>query len=516
MPSRTVQSKTGTRRGGRPGLPKASKSLWIATTRYPRFEPLHGSQAVDVAIIGGGITGLTAALLLKAAGKTVAVIDAHRIAEGVTGYTTAHLTEVIDASFGTLIAHFGEDGARQAVQAARASLDTIAGLVRDRGIRCGFRRVPAFYYTETDDGVQDVRDEIEAARRLGLTATWTPDVPLPFPVKGALRLEEQARFHVRQYLLPLLKAIPGHGCHVFEDSRVVEVEDGEPCRLHAENGTVTARDVVMATHVPLNKFFLQTKLAHYRSYVLACRTKKEVPDGLYWDNEDPYHYIRVQEVNGERLVIVGGEDHKVGQEDDTEARFEALRDYAHERLSVRTIAYRWSAQVAEPVDGLPYLGLNTRSSHVYVGTGYSGTGMTFGTLAAMIASDLILGRENPWTALFDATRVKPLASAKTFVSENVDFPAHLVGDRLKKAQGDSFRAVKRGEGRILEVEGKKRAVFRDAHGAVTVLDPVCTHMGCLVDFNTAEKSWDCPCHGSRFAADGTVINGPAVKDLEPA
>jgi glycine/D-amino acid oxidase-like deaminating enzyme/nitrite reductase/ring-hydroxylating ferredoxin subunit len=516
MPDGVAETKPETRRERRPRLPKASKSLWIASTRYPRFKPLQGALTVDVAVIGGGITGLTAATLLKAAGKTVAVIEAQRVAEGVTGYTTAHLTEVVDASFGTLISHFGEDDARLAVQATRASLETIADMVRDRGIECGFRRVPGYYYTETDDGVADVREEVEAARRLGLDAVYTEDVPLPFPAKAALRLDDQARFHVRQYLLPLLKGIPGRGSYVFEDTRVVDVEDGEPCVVHAETGTVTARDVIMATHVPLNKFFLQTKVAHYRSYVVAGPVEATLPDALFWDNEDPYHYIRVQEAGGERLAIVGGEDHKVGQEDDTEARFAALRDYAYRKLKMRSIAYRWSAQVAEPVDGLAYLGRNTMSSHVYVGTGYSGTGMTFGTLAARIASDLILGRENPWVKLFDATRVKPLAAAKEFLSENVDFPAHLVGDRLKGAQGDSYRDVKPDEGKIVEIEGKKRAVYRDGQGAVHALNPVCTHMGCLVDFNTAEKSWDCPCHGSRFGTDGTILNGPAVKPLEPA
>jgi len=292
------------------------------------------------------------------------------------------------------------------------------------------------------------------------------------------------------------------------------VHDGEPCRLETETGTLTARDVVVATHVPLNKFFIQTKLAHYRSYVLACRVSGAVPEGLFWDDEDPYHYIRAQEAEGETLLIVGGEDHKTGQEDDTEACFRSLLEYARARFDVRSVPYRWSAQVVEPVDGLPFVGRNTLSSHVYVGTGYSGTGMTFGTLAAMISSDLILGRDNPWARLFDATRVKPVAAAKEFVKENVDFPKHLVGDRLKHAEGDSFGDVARGEGKIVEVGGKKVAAYRDASGAVHALDPVCTHLGCLVQFNDAEKSWDCPCHGSRFDSHGKVINGPATRDLE--
>jgi glycine/D-amino acid oxidase-like deaminating enzyme/nitrite reductase/ring-hydroxylating ferredoxin subunit len=471
---------------------------------------------VDVAVVGAGITGLTAATLLKAAGKTVAVLDAQRVAEGVTGYTTAHLTEVIDASFGTLRSHFGEDGGRLALQAARSALERIAGFVRERGIDCDFRRLPGFYYTEDTKRAEDVREEYEAARRLGLRATLTEDVPLPFPVAAAIRFDDQARFHVRRYLLPLLKAIPGEGSHVFEETRVVDVDDGAPCRVETESGTVTAEDVVVATHVPLNKFFIQTKLAHYRSYVLACRVDGPVPDGLFWDDEDPYHYLRAQEADRDTLLIVGGEDHKTGQEDDTEGRFRSLLDYARARFDVRAVPFRWSAQVAEPVDGLAFIGRNTGSSHVYVATGYSGTGMTFGTLAAMISSDLILGRDNPWARLFDATRVKPVAGAKEFVRENVDFPKHLVADRLKKAEGDSYLDVGRGEGKLVEVNGRKVAAYRDGSGVVQALDPVCTHMGCLVQFNDAEKSWDCPCHGSRFDTRGEVINGPAVKPLPPA
>jgi glycine/D-amino acid oxidase-like deaminating enzyme/nitrite reductase/ring-hydroxylating ferredoxin subunit len=502
------------RRARAPKLPAASQSLWIDGTRYPRFPRLAGDLTVDVAVVGGGITGLTAATLLKAAGKTVAVLEAQRIAEGVTGYTTAHLTEVIDASFDTLISHFGEDGARLAVKATRASFDRIAAFVRDGGIECGYRRVPGFYFTEAEDGVEDVRQEYEATQRLGLRTRLTTDLSLPFPVAAAIRFDDQARFHVRQYLLPLLQGIPGGGSHVFEETKVVDVEDGTPCQVKTESGVVTARDVVLATHVPLNKFFLQTKVAHYRSYVLACRIDGEVPDGLFWDNEDPYHYLRLQEAGGEKLLVVGGEDHKTGQEEDTEARFRALLDYAVSRFKVRGVPYRWSAQVVEPVDGLPFLGRNSLSTHVYVGTGYSGTGMTFGTLAAMIASDLILERENAWARLFDATRVKPLAAAKEFVSENLDFPAHLIGDRLKKAEAESLRAVKPGEGKIVERDGHKVAAYRDDKGTVHAVDPVCTHMKCLVEFNSAEKSWDCPCHGSRFTPDGKVINGPAMKDLE--
>ena len=499
----------------RPGLPVESESPWIDTRPYPPRPLLPLPRAVDVVVVGAGITGVTAAVLLKAAGKTVALLEAQRAAEGVTGYTTAHLTELLDCPFTTLLSHFGEEETRRAVHGVRASLDMIAGFVRDRRIDCDYRRVPGFYYTEKDHNAEDLQREFDAARRLGLEVSWTTEVPLPFPVKAALRLENQARFHVRDYLLPLLQSIPGDGSSVFEETRVVDVQDGGPCVVKTEREEIAATDVVVATHVPLNRLFLQTKVAHYRSYALGCRVAASVADALYWDDDDPYHYTRLAQIEGEPLLIVGGEDHKVGQEKDAEGRFEALLDYAHERFGVRQVEYRWSAQVAEPVDGLPFLGRNSLSSHVYVGTGYSGTGMTFGTLAAMIASDLILGRDNPWADVLDATRIKPLAGARKFVAENVDYPAHMVGDRLKAPDERSLEELARGEGSLVKVDGKKRAAFRDESGSVRVLDPVCPHMGCLVAWNAAEKSWDCPCHGSRFDTDGTVLDGPALTGLKP-
>jgi Rieske Fe-S protein len=330
-----------------------------------------------------------------------------------------------------------------------------------------------------------------------------------------LRFANQAQFHPREYLLQLLQAIPGDGSFVFEDTRVVNIEDGEPCVVETERCILRAADVIMATHVPLNRLLLQTKLAHYRSYVLGCQVARSVGNALFWDNEDPYHYVRRAEVEGVPLLVVGGEDHKVGQDDDTEARFESLLKWAHERFGVEDVRYRWSAQVVEPVDGLPYIGRNAGSGHVYVGTGYSGTGLTFGTAAAIITTDMILGRSNAWADLFDATRVKPMAGAKKFVAENVDFPLHLIGDRLKTAEGDAIESVPIGKGMIVTLNGKKRAVYREESGAVHVLDAVCPHLGCLVSFNDAERTWDCPCHGSRFDISGEVIVGPAVSPLKP-
>ena len=498
----------------RSSLPKRSRSLWIATAPGPAYPPLRRDVAVDVAIVGSGITGITAALLLKDAGLKVAVIEAGRVARGVTGHTTAHLTEVIDHPFGKLIATFGLDGARLALQSTRAAIEHIAETVRRRRIACDFKRVPGFSYTESAEGLAALREELEAARTIGLAVEMVDDVPLPFETAGALRFEDQARFHIRRYLLPLAARVAGGGSHVFEDTQAVEVQDGEPCRVVTERGTITAGEVLLATHAPLDNKTIQTKVAQYRSYVVGVRVAGRAPQGLFWDDDDPYHYIRSQKTSAGTVVIIGGEDHKVGQEEDTEGRYEALLAYARERFDVRAVEYRWSAQTLEPVDGLPYIGRDTGAGHVHIATGFSGTGMTFGTVSALVLSDAVLGRPNPWAELYDSSRLKPLHSAGTFLKENVDYPTYLVGDRLKKPHA-SIGDIPRGGGDVVIVDGERVAVSRDGAGVLRAVSAVCTHMGCLVRWNGAEQSWDCPCHGSRFDTDGCLLDGPAARNLEP-
>jgi glycine/D-amino acid oxidase-like deaminating enzyme/nitrite reductase/ring-hydroxylating ferredoxin subunit len=504
-----------TSRRPRAVLPDVSRSLWIASAPGPRYPALRGDLEVDVAVVGAGITGITAARLLTDAGLKVALLDAGRVARGVTGHTTAHLTEVTDASFADLIDRFGVEGARLALAATRAALDHIAATVKRLRIACDFARVPGFQYTETDDGRAPLQEERDAARRLGVAATWTDDVPLPFATAGALRYDGQAQFHVRKYLLPQAARLARGKCRIFEDTLVTGVKDGEPCRVVTERGTVTAREVLLATHAPLDNKTIQTKVAQYRSYVIACRVAGDAPEGLFWDDQDPYHYIRSHPTARGRVVIIGGEDHKVGQEEDTVARYEALADYARERFAVRAIEQRWSAQTLEPLDGLPYIGRDTGAGHVFVATGFSGTGMTFGTVSALLLADLVRGRANPWAELFDAGRLKPAKTVKPFLKENVDFPAYLVRDRLARPSVKTARGVPRGGGAVLVVDGERVAVSRDAKGALCAVSAVCTHMGCLVRWNGAERSWDCPCHGSRFDAGGRVLDGPASRDLEP-
>jgi len=327
--------------------------------------------------------------------------------------------------------------------------------------------------------------------------------------------------HATAYLAALLAEAKAQGVRVYEQTRVIGVHDGRPCRVETDHGTVNARDVFIAANVPVNnRVLLHTKIAAYRSYVVAAhvtevQAEKSIGSGLFWDTDDPYHYTRLQEIAGRTYLIVGGEDHRTGGETGTDACYRHLLEYAQLRFGVSDARWRWSGQIIEPVDGLPYIGLNTASRHVYVATGYAGNGMTFGTLAGMIVSDLILGRSNPYASLYDATRVKPFISAYDYVTENAPFPVHLLKDRLTTFNADRrpVESLRPGEGAVFATDEGKVAICRDHDGVLHSLSPVCTHLGCDVAWNQAEQTWDCPCHGSRFSPEGKVINGPAVNDL---
>jgi len=321
--------------------------------------------------------------------------------------------------------------------------------------------------------------------------------------------------HGLRYLEGLAQAAQAQGARLHEESRVVTIDDGDRCTVHLEHGpTVRAKKVFVATHAPLNRVFLQTKIHAYRSYVLALPLPRSaLADALFWDTADPYHYFSSFAVDGASYLILGGEDHKTGTETDTAPRYETLAAWAKERFGAGEPAFRWSAQVEEPVDGLPYIGRNSVSDNVYVATGFSGNGITFGTVAARIITDLVTGKNNPWADLYSATRIKPLASAAEFTTENVDFPMHFFSDRLRPAEAKEPKDIGPGEGKTMRVNGERLACYRDPQGLLHAVSSVCTHLGCLVKFNGAEKSWDCPCHGSRFGVDGEVLDGPATRPL---
>ena len=493
-------------------------SLWVETTPATDFPALADALNVDVAVIGGGMTGITAAVLLKRAGKTVALLDAKRILRGATGYTTAKVTAGHGLIYTHLQKHFGGDGARTYAAANQAGLEQIARFVAEEQIDCDFERKPNYVYTESEDDRSSVESEAEAARKAGLPASLATDLPLPFPTIAAVRLDDQAQFHPRKYLLPLARAIPGDGSHVFELTRVTGVAGSGPVRIRTDAGELTAEDVILATHLPiLDRGLFFAKAHPHRSYAIAARIEAaQDPQGMYINTGTPTRSIRTAyDEDGGLLLLLGGEGHKPGAEPDTERRYRTLEGFGREHWGATEFPYHWSTQDYMPVDKVPYIGRLTRgSSHRYVATGFNKWGMAHGTAAAMILSDAILRRPNAWAHLYDANRVKPRASAAKLLKENGSVGVRFFVDRVRGAERGELADLAAGDGRLIRVKGRKTAVYRDEGGTLHALSPVCRHLGCIVGWNPAERTWDCPCHGSRYSGDGTLIQGPATEDLK--
>jgi glycine/D-amino acid oxidase-like deaminating enzyme/nitrite reductase/ring-hydroxylating ferredoxin subunit len=494
--------------------PDPYRPAWLEDAPPEHFPALHGDHEVDVAVIGAGLTGLTLALLLQREGRSVAVLERGQVARGATAHTSGHLTAVPDISFRKLVAHFGEAGAHAAVSGALAAIDTVEQLCRELSAEAGFVRVPGFRWSERPGDRDTLHDEALLAARLGLRASLVDSTPLPFPVAGAMRFEDQALFHPLRYAAALVRAFAEAGGSVYAETPVERVEAGEPCRVHAHGHVIRARHVVHATQTPVGRVVsVQARLAPVTSYVVVARLARPAPTGLFWDSADPYHYLRPLRPGGDAL-LAGGCDHKTGQPGG-EDPFTELEAWVDQRFGVTVVERRWSFGLYEPADGLPYVGrLGDRPE--WIAAGFAGMGLAFGTAAALVVRDGILGRENPLGELLRATRVKPLASAAEVVREGADNAWHLVRDRLARPDSADAADVKRGQGAIVEVDGHKAAVHRDATGLLHVLSPTCTHLGCIVHWNASAATWDCPCHGGRFLPDGHVLYGPPTQPLTRA
>lgn len=496
--------------GEKDGFEGKPTSLWLDTTPKTGFETLKGEMSVDVCVVGGGIAGLLTAYLLTEKGFRVAVLEAGRIVEDVTAYTTAKITSQHGYIYRYLIRNFGETKAKMYADANQAGLKKIVSIVLNNKVDCHLEKQPSFLYTEKYRNIEKLKKEARAAERLGLPASYTEHAPLDF-IKGAVRFDSQAQFHPRKFLLFLAKEISKKGS-IFENTRALDIKESS---VITDRGTVSAKHIVVATHFPFidkNRFY--AKLFPHRSYILGIEAKGSTPEGMYFSIDGDRNTIRHVGVGDKKYLLIGAGGEKAGEDADTLKYYKRVRYYAEARFKVKSVDYHWFTQDNRTSDRVPYIGKMPKMENVYVATGFGGWGMTSSAVSAMIITDMISGRVNPWVSVFDPARKDYLYQAKTLIGESSKLASHLLARRLKKHSFDLPTGFEAGEGKIIKVKGKKVAVYKDKDGKIYAMSPICTHMGCTVNWNGTEKTWDCPCHGSRYNYDGQVIHGPAQKDLK--
>lgn len=497
-----------------------TESIWMSAPALPARPKLSQNIHTEVLVVGGGIAGLTAAYLLSLEGRDVVVIDDGPLAGGETSRTTAHLTNVVDDRYYRIEQIHGEDGARLVAESHMAAIQRIESIVRDEQIQCGFERIDAFLFTPPGDSDDELKREFESARQAGVGVEWAEGAPFSrFSTGVCLRFPDQGQFHPIRYLTALASAIERRGGRIYRDTHAAKIESGPPPSAWTDDDfEILADEIIIATNAPVHtRFKIHTKQAPYRTYVIGAPVPAgSVVRALYYDTLHPYHYARVaaspNEANGE-VLLVGGEDHKTGQADDADERWKALERWARERFpEMGPIEFCWSGQVEEPVDGLAFIGRDT--PHLYLATGFSGSGMTYGMIAGMLLTDLICERENPWTKLYEPSRIS-LRAAGEFARETINVVGRFVA-HLTPGDVGSADEIARGRGAVIREGTSKVAVYRDEAGALFRQSAICPHLGCVVAWNTAESTWDCPCHGSRFDPYGRVLTGPSIRDLDPS
>jgi glycine/D-amino acid oxidase-like deaminating enzyme/nitrite reductase/ring-hydroxylating ferredoxin subunit len=471
----------------------------------------------DALVVGGGITGLTTALLLQKQGKQTILAEARNIGFGTTGGTTAHLNTFFDTDYAKVESDFSEEAAKLLAQSSKEAFGLIRNLSQEHNIDCDLEIKDGYVYAETDEEAEMLYEELIASKKAGVEVFEAQENGVRVPFKKAIVYKEQGQFHPLKYIFGLARAFVDAGGVIAENTFIRETSFAD--QVHTAKGdtlTIKAKNLVYATHLPPGLNIFDFNCAPYRSYVVGVTLKNDLdyPTALSYDSKDPYHYFRTHAIEGQNYLIVGGDDHKTGH-DNPEAAFASLEKYVRTYYDVADVTFKWSAQYYVPNDGLPYIGhMPAGDDNLYVATGYNGNGMMFGTIAGKILSDVILGRESIYAHLFNPARIKPVAGFKEFVKENADVAYRFVADRFSAESLKSLQDLEAGTGTIVKYEGEKLAVYKDEQGKISALSPVCTHAGCIVSFNHAEKSWDCPCHGGRFTTEGEVLTGPLRADLK--
>jgi glycine/D-amino acid oxidase-like deaminating enzyme/nitrite reductase/ring-hydroxylating ferredoxin subunit len=493
------------------------ESLW--QDDFPDYNSSNQPSAdavYDVAIVGGGITGITTALLLQKAGKKCIVFESHNLCFGTTGGTTAHLNTILDTPYATIIKNFGKEKAKLVAKATREAVDLVKKHVEEYDIDCGFEEQAAFLFSQTDKQTEELDDIYEACNEVGIDVEYVMSLPVKIESQKIMQINGQAKFHPTRYVYALADAFEDLGGVIVQHCRVNDVKNNEIIDIETNCGDYKATNLIYATHTPPGINLLHLRSAPWRSYAMAFTVKnKKYPDGLVYDMHDPYHYIRSQQVGNKKYLIVGGEDHKTGEIANTESCLLHLQSYVQRYFDVDEVLFKWSSQYFEPSDGIAYIGhLPGHEGKIFTASGYGGNGMTYSHIAALTLKSMILNEVNSYIDVFDPNRVKPVAGFKSFLGHNADVVKKFIGKWFGKEKLEEFADLAPGEGRVVKYDGETVALYKDENGELHAVNPTCTHMKCSVAWNSAEKTWDCPCHGSRFSSDGEVLTGPAEVNLE--
>lgn len=490
-------------------------SCWQEMPGYSPRNRFSTNTEYDVVIIGAGITGITTALLLQTAGKNCLVTEARNIGFGTTGGTTAHLNTILDTPYYTIIKNFNEESARLVYQAAQEAIELVRKNIETHSISCTFEEKTGYMFSPHKDLDKELQKIVDSSQKVGVEIDYTDQSPVPIPFSSVAQFSGQAQFNPIQYVYALAKAFEEAGGVIVQENPVKEVKEDNLLHVHSSQGIIKAKNVVYATHTPPGINLLHLRLVPWRSYAMAVRINGEYPDALVYDTEDPYHYFRTQEIDGLTYLIAGGEDHKTGHEENAEKSFMLLEAYLRKHFDIEEIKWKWSSQYYETVDGLPYIGhFPMHPDNVYVATGFGGNGMIYGTVSAIMLRDLITTSKSDYEKLFDPNRLKPIAGFAEFASAAADVVGNLIKKPFSAEKIEGLVDLAPGEGKIVKYEGHKIALYKDDDGKIYGISPTCNHMGCSINWNNAERSWDCPCHGSRFNMYGELLTGPAVKDQE--
>lgn len=491
----------------------STNSYWLDSTKVTDFPQLTEDIKVDVAIVGGGMVGITTAVLLKKRGLKVAVVEAERILQGTTGHTTAKITSQHSLIYARIKKEMGDELAHQYADANESAIHMIDSLIKENNIDCDFSWRPAFMYTNDQKYITDIEDEARAAASFGIKASIEDKLPLPVPLKIALKFDKQAQFHPVKYLKVLAEKIPGDGSSIFEKTPAINIDKDTNQVITREGHTITADRIIIASHYPFfdggGMYF--SRIYADKSYIIGVKVEEEFPEGMFINAESPTRSLRSQPYKDGEIVLIGGEHHKTGDGSNLNQHYQNLLDFAYQNYEVQEVLYRWSTQDCMTADGVPYVGnLTGRYPNLYVATGFCKWGMTNSTASAMILSDLITEGDNPWAPVYNPTRFN-LASLKSIVIENMDVAKEYITGKLAKLPDNV--EIANGEAKEVGIDGQRIGAYRDEQGELHMIDITCTHLGCELKWNDAETTWDCPCHGSRFSPDGDIVEGPAFNHL---